>query len=89
MTDIKRLLQECQTGLDSHQRTKQVIDALVTLMAKTSSTAEVGRLLVEAIGNEGEIKEYLQHLSDSTVAAITTWYMAARLEILENQGEKK
>lgn len=89
MTNIKHLFQECQAGLDEHRRIQKVIGGLTTLVSNTSSSAEIGKLLVEALGTDKEVKDYLQYHSDQIVAAITKWYMAARLEILENQGEQK
>jgi hypothetical protein len=89
MTNIKHLFRECQTGLDEHRRIQKVIGGLASLASNTSSTAEIGRLLVEALGTDKEVKDYLQYHSDEIVSAITKWYMAARMEIIESQGEKK
>ncbi len=83
---VADLVQDSIAHAEQHLRLVKRLTLLADLASTSISTHDVGKKLLDELGDEAKVKKFLQQQGDELNKAFINWYMAAR--IAAHEGRK-
>lgn len=86
--DIATLFAEAEVDIARHALTRRGFQAIYLAASGSESSADAARLLLETLGSERAVKDWVEYHINLTKNVLTTWYITARLEAHETKHQK-
>ena len=82
---VSVVLREASAAVKQHAFAQRCIRNLALYAENSSSAEDAGRLLLETLGSEQAVKEWIDFHMIEIKRALTIWYVTARIEAIEKR----